>query len=211
LIPFPATHASTHRSATPPRTLGEIARQPKFLVAVGAAAVGYFVMVMVMTATPISMRCHAQSLGATALVIQWHVLGMSAPSFFTGWLIRRLGVLPLMLAGVGLLLAQVVIALSGFGFSDYVSALTLLGVGWNFLYVGGSALLTETHSASEGSKVQAFNDFTLVGTSACAALLAGAFNDAIGWRGLNLMVVPLLIATAGAIVALSPRRSLNAL
>jgi len=189
----------------PARPLTVIARQPAFLAAVGGACVAFCVMVLVMTATPISMRGHDHSVTAAAMVIQWHVLGMYVPSFFTGWLIRRLGVTRLMLTGIAVLLAHVCIAVSGFTFLYYLSALILLGVGWNFLYIGGSTLLLDTYRASERSKVQAFNDFTVVGVTAASALSAGALHEAIGWQGLNLAAVPLLLA-AGALILAAARK-----
>ncbi|MFN3512157.1 MAG: MFS transporter [Phenylobacterium sp.] len=178
------------------RPLTVIARQPRFLAAVGGAAIGYVVMVTVMTATPISMVAHDHHVGDAATVIQWHVLGMFAPSFFTGWLIKRFGVTPLMLAGVAALTAHVMIAVSGVALLHYLSALILLGVGWNFLFVGGSTLLTETYTPAERAKVQGFNDFVIVGVVAAGSFSAGALNEAFGWRGLNLAVLPFLAAAA---------------
>ncbi|MFZ5718123.1 MAG: MFS transporter [Pseudomonadota bacterium] len=183
----------------PARPFAAIARQPRFIAAVAGAAVGYGVMVTVMTATPLSMVEHHHQVSTAATVIQWHALGMFAPSFFTGWLIRKFGVTPLMLLGVGLLLAHVLITLSGVAFLHYVSALILLGLGWNLLYVGGSTLLTETYRPSERAKVQAFNDFMIVGVVAAGSFSAGALNEAIGWRGLNLSVLPFLAAAAAII------------
>jgi MFS family permease len=177
-----------------------IARQPRFIAAVTGAAAGYAVMVTVMTATPLSMVEHHHKVDAAATVIQWHVLGMFVPSFFTGWLIRKFGITPLMLLGVGLLLAYVSIAMSGSGFLHYIFALVLVGLGWNLLYVGGSTLLTETYRPSERAKVQAFNDFTIVGVVAAGSFSAGALNEAFGWRGLNLFAVPFLAAAALVIV-----------
>jgi MFS family permease len=179
-----------------PRSLHEIARQPKFVAAVGGAAIGYAVMVTVMTATPLSMVSHDHSVGNAATVIQWHVLGMFVPSFFTGRLIRKVGISPMMLCGTGLLLAHVLVAISGYDFLHYISALMLLGLGWNFLYVGGSTLLLETYRPSERAKVQAFNDFTIVTIVAIGSFSAGALNELFGWRGLNLFALPLLALAA---------------
>lgn len=190
----------------PPRPFGVIARQPRFIAAVTGAAVGYAVMVTVMTATPLSMVAHHHEVGTAATVIQWHVLGMFVPSFFTGSLIRRFGVTPLMLTGVGLLLIHVLIAMSGVAFLHYVSALVLLGVGWNLLFVGGSTLLTETYRPAERAMVQGFNDFMIVGVVAVGSFSAGALNEAFGWRGLNLAAVPFLLAAA-AVIALAHLRA----
>lgn len=185
--------------AEPPRLLRLIARQPKFLAAVLGAAVGQGVMALVMTATPLSMVDHDHAVADAALVIQWHVLGMFVPSFFTGWLVARFGLTPMMLTGVGALAAHVAIAISGVEMLHYLSGLTLVGLGWNLLYVGGSTLLTETYRPSERGKVQALNDFLIVGVAAAASFSAGALNDLFGWRGLNLAALPLLAVAAFAI------------
>jgi MFS family permease len=184
----------------PARPFRVIARQPKFIAAVIGAATGSAVMVTVMTATPLSMVAHHHEVGAAASVIQWHVLGMFVPSFFTGWLISRFGAARLMLLGVALLLAHVMIALGGAEFPHYVSALVILGLGWNLLYVGGSTLLTETYRPSERAKVQAFNDFVIVGMVAMGSLSAGALNEAFGWGQLNVLGIPLLTLAAAIIV-----------
>ena len=192
--------------AEPARPLGEIARQPRFLAAIVGAAVGYAVMVLVMTATPLSMLAHDHSVPDAAFVIQWHVLGMFAPSFFTGWLVSRFGVVTMMLAGVALLLGEVAIVASGSDMLRFASALVLLGIGWNFLYVGGSAMLLETYRPSERGKVQALNDFVIVGATAAAAFSAGALVEAFGWYGLNLAVAPFLVV-AGAVIAVAGARA----
>lgn len=189
----------------PARPFGVIARQPRFIAAVVGAAVGYAVMVTVMTATPLSMVEHHHEVGTAATVIQWHALGMFVPSFFTGWLIMKFGVTRLMLLGVGILLTHVLIAISGIAFLHYVSALVLLGLGWNLLYIGGSTLLTETYRPSERAKVQAFNDFMIVGVVAAGSFSAGALNEAFGWRGLNLVAVPFLAAAALVILVAQAR------
>lgn len=203
--PLPSPRAVSTTDA-PARPLATIARQPRFLIAVGGAAVGFGVMVTVMTATPLSMVAHHHAVTSAAFVIQWHVLGMYVPSFFSGTLIRRLGVLPLMLAGVGLLLAHIGIALSGVELLNFLSGLILIGVGWNFLYVGGSTLLMETYTPSEAAKVQALNDFLIVAVAAAGSFSAGALVDAFGWRGVNLAAVPLLLAAGIVILAAMTRR-----
>jgi MFS family permease len=202
--PLPKPEASGG-DAAPARPLAEIARQPLFLVAVAGAAVAYAVMVTVMTATPLSMVGHQHSVDAAALVVQWHVLGMFLPSFFTGFLIRGVGVMKLMLAGVALLLAQTAISLSGITLPHFLSALVLLGVGWNFLYVGGSTLLLETHEPSERAKVQALNDFLIVAIAAAGSFSAGALTESLGWRGLNLIAAAPLLAVGLLIVAVQRR------
>ena len=186
-------------TAEPPRPLSAIMRQPKFIAAVAGAAIGYGVMVLVMTATPLSMVGHRHAVSDAAFVIQWHVLGMFVPSFFTGWLVKRFGLTTMMFTGVGLLLAHVAVAMSGVALVNFVSGLVLLGVGWNFLYVGGSTLLTETYRPSERARVQGLNDFLIVGVVAASSFSAGALTDAFGWRGLNLAAAPFLGLAALAI------------
>ena len=201
-LPGSATAAN---DGEPARPFSVIARQPRFVAAVVGAAIGYAVMVTVMTATPLSMVEHHHEVGTAATVIQWHALGMFVPSFFTGGLIKRFGVTPLMLLGVGILLTHVLIAISGVAFLHYVSALVLLGLGWNFLYIGGSTLLTETYRPSERAKVQAFNDFMIVGVVVAGSFSAGALNEAFGWPGLNLVAVPFLLVAALVILVAQTR------
>ncbi|HEX2559719.1 MFS transporter, partial [Phenylobacterium sp.] len=197
--PLPSATAGGE-AAEPPRPLPMIMRQPKFIAALVGAAVGYAVMVLVMTATPLSMVGHHHGVADAAFVIQWHVLGMFVPSFFTGWLVKRFGLTVMMLTGVLLLLTHVAVAMSGIALLNYLSGLVLLGVGWNFLYVGGSTLLTETYRPSERSRVQGLNDFLIVGVAAAASFSAGALVEAFGWRGLNLAAVPFLMIAGAALV-----------
>jgi len=183
------------------RPLATIVRQPKFLVALGGAAIGFGVMILAMTATPLAMVAHQHAASDAAFVIQWHVLGMFVPSFFTGFLIARFGVLTMMLAGVAALAGHVVIALSGLALLHFLSALVLLGVGWNFLFVGGTTLLTETYRPSEKAKVQALNDFSIFGVVVVASFASGWLMHGIGWIGVNFAALPFLAATAIAIVS----------
>ncbi len=181
------------------RPLSVIARQPKFLLALGCAAVGFGVMILAMTATPLAMVAHQHTTSDAAFVIQWHVLGMFVPSFFTGFLIARFGVLSMMLVGALALVGHVVISLSGLALLHFISALILLGVGWNFLYVGGTTLLTETYRSAEKAKVQALNDFLIFGVVVIASVASGWLMHGIGWMGVNLAALPFLAATAIAI------------
>jgi len=181
------------------RPLAVIVRQPKFLLALGGAAVGSGVMILAMTATPLAMVAHNHAASDAAFVIQWHVLGMFVPSFFTGFLIARFGVLTMMLAGALALAGHVVISLTGLALPHFLSALVLLGVGWNFLYVGGTTLLTETYHPSEKAKVQALNDFSISGVVVIASFSSGWLMHGIGWMGVNLAALPFLAATAIAI------------
>jgi MFS family permease len=178
------------------RPLGQIARQPVFIVAVLAGATAYGVMSFVMTATPLSMHVHdAFSLEETAYVIKWHVIGMYAPSLFSGFLIERFGVVRLMSVGVAGLLAACIIGLQGQSYMHYWYALVALGVGWNFLYVGGTTMVTRTYALSERFRAQAVNEFSIFGTSATASLLAGTIIHLYGWYTLVMVPIPLLLIT----------------
>lgn len=182
------------------RSLKDIVMQPTYLVALFGAVTGYGVMILAMTATPLAMVQHDHSLGAAATVIQLHVLGMFLPSFFTGSLIARFGVLRVMFSGVVLLTAHVLVSLSGTGFYSFTAALILLGIGWNFLYIGGTNLLTRTHTAAEKGKSQATNDLTIFLVGLLASLSAGVLQTTIGWQNLNLALLPWLALAAAAII-----------
>jgi len=188
------------------RTLAAIARQPVFIVAAIGGMLGYGIMALVMTATPLAMHEHNYAFGDTAFVIEWHVLGMFAPSFFTGHLIRRFGVLQVMLVG-GLLSAVCVgINLTGTSLSHFWLALFLLGMGWNFLFIGATTLLTETYAQEEKAKTQALNDFLVFSTVTIAVLSAGSLQHHLGWQAVNYGVIPLIAVTVIAVAWLLLRR-----
>jgi predicted MFS family arabinose efflux permease len=188
------------------RSLGEILAQPALQVSVLGAAVGYAAMIMVMTATPLAMLGCGLPGSSVTPVIQWHVVGMFAPSFFTGSLIKRYGAPRIMQAGFLLLLVHIVIALSGSEFFNFLSALIFLGLGWNFAFIGGTALLTQTYRPAEQLKVQAVNEAAVFGLVAFATLSAGWLYNQFGWATLNLAVLPLLVVALFAAVALERRR-----
>lgn len=178
------------------RPLGVIARQPAAVTAFLAALVGYVTMNLLMTATPLAMLACGHGFGDSKHVIQWHVLGMFAPSFVTGRLIGRFGVERVILAGVALNLLCVGVALSGVEVERFAIALFLLGVGWNFLFVGGTTLLTTCHAAAEKAKVQGLNDLLVFSSVAASASLAGLAHSTIGWQAMNLMAIPPLLLVA---------------
>lgn len=184
--------ASEDAPSEPARPLRQIVRQPAFLVALVGSSAGSGVMVMVMTATPLAMQMCGLPVGDAATVIQWHVLGMFAPSFFTGDLIRRFGVLHIMAAGTVCLGAHVAVATSGTGFAQFLSGLVLLGVGWNFLFIGGTTLLAETYRPSERARAQGTHDFLVFAVLTAASFSAGGVLDLGGWNAVNLLVLPLL-------------------
>jgi len=175
------------------RPLRVIVSQPKFIIAVICAMLGYGIMVLVMVATPIAMKHHAHSFESTALVIQWHVAAMFAPSFFTGNLIKRIGLVRILFTGGLLGLATVVINLFGNSLWHYITALIALGVSWNFLFIGATTLLTETYRPWERAKAQAFNDFIVFTTVSIASLSAGAIQHDYGWRTVNWGVLPFIL------------------
>ncbi len=183
----------------PGRPLQRIMRQPVFLVSVLVGATGYGVTILMMTATPLAMAAYRHGLGHTAFVIQWHTVAMFAPAFFTGSLIRRFGVLNVMLCGTALLAGCVVAALAGADLLQFWLGLAALGLGWNFTFIGASTLLTEAHLPAERAKVQAANDFLVFGSVATASLLAGVLLDYLDWQAVNYFAVPLLLVAGGAI------------
>jgi MFS family permease len=188
------------------RPLGSIAAQPAFIVAVIGAALGFGVMNFLMVATPIAMKFHGHHYDAAAFVIQSHVIAMFAPSFFTGALIKRFGVLNVMLAGVAALIACVVVALTDATVVHFWSALVLLGIGWNFLYIGGTTLLTETYQPAERNKTQGLNDLIVYTTQAVTSLASGWMLNHGGWTTVNYLAVPLIVAMGLAIAWLIFKR-----
>jgi MFS family permease len=205
----PPVHAQTSDSHDA-RPLPEVVRQPLYLVAVGAAVVSYAVMSFIMTATPISMHVHDHHSDAdTAWVIQSHLLAMYGPSLVSGRLIGRIGARAGMTAGALLMLACVAIASAGHDLMHYWWGLVLLGIGWNLLFVAGTALLTTTYRPAERFRAQAVNEFSVFGTQALASLLAGPAIHALGWRTLNLAALAPLLLFGLALLAWPGQRSRN--
>ena len=181
-------------SEGPARPLAAIAKQPVFLMAVAGGTMSYGVMTFIMTATPLSMHVHdGYTLEVTSNVIRAHVLGMYVPSLFTGFLIERFGTVKIMGAGAVALLGACLVGFQGQSVMHYWYALVLLGVGWNFLYVGGTAMLTFTYTLSERFKTQGINEFCVFGTSAAGSLLAGTVIHLYGWYPLVMIPIPLLL------------------
>jgi MFS family permease len=185
------------------RPLGEIARQPVFAVAVLCGTVSYGVMNLLMTATPLAMIASDHPFSEAAFVIQWHIVGMFAPSFVTGNLINRLGLMTVLLAGVALNVVCVAIALSGVDVMHFWLALVLLGIGWNFMFVGATALLTESHTPAERAKVQGVNDSAIFITMIVTSLASGALFTIQGWQAMNLWAVPILLLAGVAVLWLA--------
>jgi MFS family permease len=151
-----------------------------------------------MTSTPLAMRAHDHPFNDAAFVLQWHMIGMYGPSFFTGSLINRFGVLPVILTGTALLFACVLAALDGTSLIHFWIALFALGLGWNFMYVGGSALLTEAHTPAERAKTQAANDFLVFLVMAVSSASSGLLLHKSGWHAVNYGSIPFLVIAATA-------------
>jgi MFS family permease len=188
------------------RPLAVIMRQPVFIVAALSGAVGYGLMNLLMTATPIAMSFCSHPFGAAALVIQWHVVGMYAPGFVTGSLIRRFGALNVILAGIALVATCVAVALNGITVAHFLIALMLLGVGWNFMYTGGTALLTESYSPPEKARTQGANDFLVFATMGVSSLASGAMVSTAGWEAMSRAMLPILVGVAAVVIWFAWRR-----
>jgi MFS family permease len=187
------THIEVEKSDASGRPMREIMRQPVLWVAILGATVGYSVMTLIMTATPISMHVmDGHSLTNTKWVIQSHIAAMYLPSFVTPWLIRRIGIARLMLVGLVVMGVCLGTAWSGRALFNYWTALILLGIGWNFLFLGGTTLLPRAYEQSERFRVQALNEFTVFGAQALASLSAGLLIFGWGWHLILLAAVPLL-------------------
>ncbi len=194
LLFYKNTLITKDANEAPQRTLKEIAKQPIFWAAVLGATIGYAVMTFIMTATPVSMHVmDGHSLADTKWVIQSHIVAMFLPSVFTGWLIKRLGISRMMIFGLFIYLACIGIAYTGHHLHNYWFSLLLLGVGWNFLFVGGTALLPQAYTSGERFKVQAVNEFIVFGTQAAASLSAGWIVFSLGWEQLLLIAIPVIL------------------
>jgi MFS family permease len=193
--------AGTRLPPPPPRVvggapIGEIIARPAFVAAAVAGLVAYGSMNLIMTATPLEMMLCGFGVNSSASVIQWHAVAMFAPGFFTGRLIQRYGMRPVMIAGAVLTAACPMVALTGETFWHFVVGLVLLGVGWNFMFVGATALLATSHAPDERLRAQMANDVIVFGTVACTAFLSGFVHARLGWEALNLLILPTLVAAA---------------
>jgi predicted MFS family arabinose efflux permease len=189
------------------RPLGVIVRQPRFLIAVTCGVVSYLLMNFLMTSAPLAMQMCGLPQEAANDGLQWHVIAMYAPSFFTGRLIERFGATAVVLAGLALTGAAAAVGLLGIDVAHFWATLILLGVGWNFGFVGASAMVLETHRPEEKARVQSLNDFIVFGTMAIGSFLSGGLLSAYGWdMVLWLSFVPLAFAVA-ALAATSATRA----
>lgn len=177
----------------------EIMRRPAFIAAAGSGLVAYGTMNLVMTSTPIEMMLCGFGVDASATVIQIHAFLMFAPGFVTGRLIQRFGIRPIIVTGAVLTMGCVAASVAGVSFAHFGIALGLLGIGWNFMFVGATALLSTSHTPEERVRAQAANDFIVFGTVACTAFLSGAIHAKAGWAALNLMLLPALALALGLV------------
>ena len=184
-LAFPPVAPKVAGSSTG-RPMGEIMRQPVFIVSTLGAGLGYGIMNLLMASTPLAMQICSLPFEDTAMVLQWHVIGMFAPGFFTGALIKRFGVLQIMAVGVALNAACIAVALSGAGLQQFVVALFLLGVGWNFLFTGGTSLSMQAYRPEEKDRVQGMINFCVFGVMALSSFASGALVTTQGWEMLNL-------------------------
>ena len=187
------------------RPLKAIAATPQFIEAAAAGVVSYGLMAILMTAAPMAMVGCGHSVGEAALGIQWHVLAMFGPSFFTGRLIGRFGQRKITALGLVMIAASGLLALMGEGLSEFWGSLILLGVGWNFGFIGATAMLTACYTPAERTKVQALNDFLVFGTVAIASFGSGQLLHSVGWSGINIGMQPLVVIVL-AIMAWQARK-----
>lgn len=186
----------------PGRKLGTIVQQPVFIVAVLGSMIGYGVMALLMTATPLAMVAEHHPFHVAASVIQWHVLGMFTPSLITGFLIARFGVLTIVLAGIVLNGLCVAINLAGTQASHFFGALLLLGIGWNFMFIGSTTLLTQAYTPTERAKTQATHDFLMLSFVAFTTFLSGRLMNDRGWAVINYTGLALMGVALIAVLSL---------
>lgn len=195
------------KGASTGRPMGRILRTPAILTAIICAMVAYALMNLMMTSTPLAVVACGFTTDSAARVVQFHVLAMFAPSFFTGHLIARFGVERIIAIGLAILFAAGLVALSGVELMNFYVALILLGIGWNFGFIGATALLTASHTPDERSKVQGFNDFLVFGLVAVASFSSGGLMNGVGagdpllgWHAVNYAMVPFLILAGGTLL-----------
>jgi MFS family permease len=183
------------------RSLGKIARQPAFVVAVLCAVIGWGVMVLMMAATPLAMvKEYGHNYEAAALVVQWHMFGMFAPSFFTGWLIGRFGLINILIAGLVLSCSAAIIGLSGHSLAFFLAANICVGTGWNFLFVGSTSLLTKVYRPEEKNKAQGLNDALVFQSVAAFSFSAGLLQEAVGWELVCCVLLPFIAVVFVAVL-----------
>lgn len=187
---LPLKPASVEEKTGTPRSYTTLLRQPTLIAAITAGAIGYGVMVLVMTATPLAMQGCGFNFSSTASVIQWHVIAMFAPSFITGRLVTKYGINTIIQAGCLFLIACVLLNQFGITYWHFWGALVFLGIGWNFTFIAATQLLTTTYKPADKAKVQGLNDFLVFGSSTAGSVLAGHWQNLFGWETVNLLMLP---------------------
>jgi len=193
-----AEETSSEVASKAPRPLSKIISTPKFMIAALNGALAYAMMSFVMTATPLAVAMCGYDSGVGAHVIQGHVMAMFLPSLFTGYLIGRFGILPILMLGHAFFAAAFVTALSGIAIWQFSVSLIALGIGWNFCFIGASSLLTQVHRNSEKGKVQGLNEFIVFGMAGTASFSAGLILQKFGWTMVNQTAFVMLLVVAGA-------------
>ncbi|MDP2408697.1 MAG: MFS transporter [Pseudolabrys sp.] len=192
------------------RPISEFLQMPRFLVAVACGVASYAMMNMVMTSTPLAMVDCGHSVTDATLGMQWHVLAMYAPSFFTGSLIVRFGVARITAVGLGLIALSAVVGIAGITVAHFWTALVLLGLGWNLSFIGATTMVTQCHRPEERNKVQSFNDFLIFGSMAVASIVSGQMLAVFGWIALNSIVIPFVIVAGALLLWINLRRPAGA-
>jgi MFS family permease len=207
LVQFPKPLAQTTKSTG--RPLREIVLTPRFLIAVACGVASYATMNLVMTSAPLAMVDCGHSVTTAALGLQWHILAMFGPSFFTGSLIQRFGVRPVVMVGLALLVASALVGIAGITVAHFWITLILLGLGWNFAFIGATTMVTECYRSEERNKVQAFNDFLIFGSMAIGSFASGKVLATSGWAMVNQVVLPLILGAALMLVWLGFRERIR--
>jgi len=189
-VRMPQGRAVVHAASRP---MWDIARQPRFVVAAACGMASYGMMNMVMTSAPLAMIDCGHSVTDATLGIQWHVMAMYGPSFFTGTLIARYGVERIAGLGLALIAITAVVAISGVTVAHFWIALSLLGMGWNFAFIGATTMVTQCHRAHERTQVQSFNDFLIFGSMAAASFSSGQVLAYFGWQAINELIFPVIL------------------
>jgi MFS family permease len=189
------------------RPMLEIAKQPKFIVAVASGVIAYAAMVLLMSVTPKAMAMCGLTFTQSTSVIQWHVLGMYVPSFFTGFLIARFGVFKVLMSGGALMIVCIGIAAAGQDYINFWASMLVLGVAWNFLYVGATTLLTDTYTTAERAKAQAFNELTVFVFAGAGIFISGMVLQNFGWTAVALGTLPFVVAALAGVAWVYARRS----
>jgi MFS family permease len=195
-LDIPTPTRAERAAAAAGRPFREIARQPVFVAAVANGVIGYAVMSFIMTATPLAAVDCGHTPADAFGIIRFHLIGMFLPAFFTGHLIHRFGIPAIALTGTAMLVVCGLVAVSGTSLVHFWIALALLGLGWNFMFVAGTTLLTHAYRPEERAKVQGLNEFLIAGSAALGSFSAGGVFGTLGWNALNLLVLPLLAAVA---------------